>query len=104
MRERVTLYSKDCVGRQQTQNATECIGIGLHRRCEVRGRARDLVQHVSDAEIGNDMQAAWQRVGTCQIQDGLNRIDLSRVSFSWICTMMSPQRGTERPPSSASVH
>lgn len=77
MRERITLDGKDPMSRQQAQDATECVGIGVDRRGQVRGRARGLVQHVSDTEVGNDVQTAGERIGPCQIQDGLDRIDLS---------------------------
>ena len=77
MCKRVTLDGKDPVGRQQAEDAAECIGISTQCSRQIRSGAWRLVQHVSDSEVGSDMQTAWQGIGTCQIQYGLDRIHLS---------------------------
>ncbi len=68
MRERLSMESKDPIGCQQAQDAAEGIRISTHCPRQVGGRARGLVEYVSHSELGNNVQTAWQRIATCQIQ------------------------------------
>jgi hypothetical protein len=64
VRELLTLDGKDLMGREQA----ESIRISTDCPRQFHGRAWGLVQHVSDTEVRNHVQTAWQRIGPCQIQ------------------------------------
>jgi hypothetical protein len=65
------------MGREQAQDAAQSIRIGTDCSRQFRGRAWGLVQDISETELGNNVQTAWQRISTCQIQYRLDGIHLT---------------------------
>lgn len=74
MLERITLDRKDPVRGEQAQDTVQCIGVSIHYRCQLGGRSWCVIKDIGDAEIGNDMEAAWHCVAPGKVQQGLHGV------------------------------
>jgi hypothetical protein len=68
---------EDAVRREETQDSTQGIRVDVNSSGKVGYRTRILIELVGDAEVGDDVKAAWQAISTSNLQQGLSWISVS---------------------------
>ncbi len=79
MSELITLHLEHAVYGKETQNAAECVGVGADGRREFGGGSGGLVQHVRDAEVGDDVKTSRQAIATRNLYQRSDRIRLNHT-------------------------
>jgi hypothetical protein len=75
--EGIPLGRKHLVCRQETQDAAKGIGISADRRGKFRSRSWRLVKHVSNTEVGDNVQAPRQTIPTRELEQGMKWIRIT---------------------------
>jgi hypothetical protein len=75
--EGIALGRKHSVGSQEMQDAAEGIGISPDRCGKFCRRVRCLIEHIGNAEIGDDVQTPRQAIPPCDLEQGLKWIEFT---------------------------